>query len=409
MQRVTTLSRIAFLFGITSMLLLGGCGGNGSTSRSSVGLQTPVPATMTPDMSLTPTGTTLATVVPTTTASPSTPVPPTAGTTNAVALIRGNTLYVMDAGTGVVRGTQVLSSNVNYGVRPVIANKLVYVPADPNYLEAFNAKTGARVWKSTVVEEGTPLVAGSLVYAETFAGVTGNYMVSAVNALTGAVVWQHSASAWSNTALFVSDGILYVQGSLTSSGPVLTTFNAITGTPGPIYHLPSMSSVISGIDNGVVYYACEYTKACAVKIATGTVLWRSAAGGGEGCDTAFANGIVYFGSPNSNGLYAVSAATGQLLFHVGLTAGIVQAKPLLYNGNVYVATASSNHPYYAVNATTGATVWSYQSLGVGSTGKVYQGLIYLNGGTGTVTVNPATGGIHVISSLFSPYMDVGAW
>ena len=72
-----------------------------------------------------------------------------------------------------------------------------------------------------------------------------------------------------------------------------------------------------------------------------------------------ANGIVYFGSFDSN-LYAVNAATGVLLWKY-LTPSIIWHSPAVANGIVYVGSSVTDIPnFFALNARTGELLWSRQ-------------------------------------------------
>jgi outer membrane protein assembly factor BamB len=77
---------------------------------------------------------------------------------------------------------------------------------------------------------------------------------------------------------------------------------------------------------------------------------------------AVANGVVYVGSGSSNGdfspaaVYALNASTGATLWSY-TTGGLVFGSPAVANGVVYVGSVDSN--VYALNAGTGAKLWSY--------------------------------------------------
>jgi outer membrane protein assembly factor BamB len=70
---------------------------------------------------------------------------------------------------------------------------------------------------------------------------------------------------------------------------------------------------------------------------------------------AVVNGMVYVGSSDGN-LYALDASTGALLWSY-TTGGLFRSSPTVAKGVVYVG--SWDHNVYALNASTGAKVWSY--------------------------------------------------
>ena len=71
---------------------------------------------------------------------------------------------------------------------------------------------------------------------------------------------------------------------------------------------------------------------------------------------AVANGVVYFGSDDNN-VYALNANTGAKLWSYATGSLAVASSPAVANGVVYVG--SDDHNVYALNASTGAKLWSY--------------------------------------------------
>ena len=75
---------------------------------------------------------------------------------------------------------------------------------------------------------------------------------------------------------------------------------------------------------------------------------------------AVANGVVYVGSDDGN-VYALNAATGARLWSY-TTGAYVESSPAVANGVVYVGSDDGN--VYALNAATGAKLWSYSIGGI---------------------------------------------
>ena len=71
------------------------------------------------------------------------------------------------------------------------------------------------------------------------------------------------------------------------------------------------------------------------------------------------NGVVYFGSVDHY-VYALNAATGAYIWSYK-TGGAVDSAPAVANGVVYVG--SDDHNVYALNAATGSKIWSYGTGG----------------------------------------------
>ena len=76
-------------------------------------------------------------------------------------------------------------------------------------------------------------------------------------------------------------------------------------------------------------------------------------------DPVVVNGVVYFGSDDHN-VYAVNAITGAQVWSFA-TGSSVEDSPMVANGVAYVG--SGDGALYALNATTGAKIWSYQTGG----------------------------------------------
>jgi outer membrane protein assembly factor BamB len=80
-----------------------------------------------------------------------------------------------------------------------------------------------------------------------------------------------------------------------------------------------------------------------------------AVGGNLGSSPAVVNGVVYSGSFDGN-VYALNATTGAKLWTF-TTGSAVLSSPAVANGVVYIGSDDFN--VYALNATTGAKLWSF--------------------------------------------------
>jgi len=106
---------------------------------------------------------------------------------------------------------------------------------------------------------------------------------------------------------------------------------------------------------------------------------------------AVANGVVYVGSVDDN-VYALNATTGAKLWSY-TSAGPVQSSPAVANGVVYVG--SNDYNVYALNATTGALLWSYTTGNVVTTSPaVANGVVYVGSGDNNLyALNARTGAL----------------
>jgi outer membrane protein assembly factor BamB len=105
---------------------------------------------------------------------------------------------------------------------------------------------------------------------------------------------------------------------------------------------------------------------------------------------AVANGVAYVGSLDGN-LYALNAITGALLWSYVTGAEVAESSPAVANGVVYVGSYDNN--VYALNATTGAKLWSFATgFWVTSSPAVANGVVYIGSLDHTVyALNASTG------------------
>ncbi len=93
---------------------------------------------------------------------------------------------------------------------------------------------------------------------------------------------------------------------------------------------------------------------------------------------AVVNGVVYVGGDQDDNVYALDANTGATLWSYP-TGGWVRSSPAVANGVVYVGTynAFGNSYLYALNASTGAKLWSFTTGYVDSSPAVANGVVYV--------------------------------
>ena len=126
--------------------------------------------------------------------------------------------------------------------------------------------------------------------------------------------------------------------------------------------------------------------------------WKNRIGGAYS-SPAVANGVVYVGSDDHN-VYALNASTGATLW-MFTTRGDVFSTPAVTNGVVYIGSGDGN--LYALNASSGAKLWSYTTgANIRSSPALANGVVYvgsddnnlyaLNANTGAKLWSYNTGG-----------------
>ncbi len=238
--------------------------------------------------------------------------------------------------------------------------------------------------------------------------------IFALDPLSGRVIWQTTLPAWN--AMAYGNGTLYV-----GSGSNLLALNAGSGTtdwsvqlakatkkapaPQPGSILTSASLVYTIGSDGVLY---------ALNASTGARVWIAPNTGYMG-QPALANGIVYAGrgaNYTATFLDALNATTGALVWaQQYLVAGQTMAPTdmTIANGNLYGGANvwvgnGDDAAVMAINATTGALIWSYY-IGYGYYGAAApqvgsDGLVY-DTGHDLYAWNATTGAL-VWSKTFDP-------
>jgi uncharacterized repeat protein (TIGR01451 family) len=109
--------------------------------------------------------------------------------------------------------------------------------------------------------------------------------------------------------------------------------------------------------------------------------WQNPLGGkaqGSDSEPAFVNGVVYFGSFDDGNviLYALNASTGAELWSFNTGGGDVITSPAVANGVVYIGSVGGT--VYAINASTGAQLWSYATgVPVAISPAIANGVVYV--------------------------------
>lgn len=122
------------------------------------------------------------------------------------------------------------------------------------------------------------------------------------------------------------------------------------------------------------------------------VAWTAPAADGVGNAPAVANSIVYFGDSLGGDVYAVDASTGALIWTVNIGQGV--SPPVVGGGVVYVGNGISG-TLYALDAQTGATIWSKNPGGSTFFAPALKGgILYVPfGGFSLEALNAATGAV----------------
>jgi outer membrane protein assembly factor BamB len=110
--------------------------------------------------------------------------------------------------------------------------------------------------------------------------------------------------------------------------------------------------------------------------------WAYPTEGASACSPVVAEGVVYCtGSAFDDHFYAINAETGALLWSEA-TNGYTGGAPAARDGAVYFGSSDDN--FNALNAHTGAPIWHYTMGGYASSPTVVKGVIYVGSADGNM-------------------------
>jgi outer membrane protein assembly factor BamB len=169
-----------------------------------------------------------------------------------------------------------------------------------------NPTTGATVWSYHFPDytgdddaPATPVYAVVNGVPEVFEGVK-NGVFYALDATTGAVIWQHDTGARGDAGIYSS----------------------------------------AAYDNGMLYFG-SYQSIIALNASTGAVVWNISPTGRVVSSPAIANGVVYI-TTESGYIEALDTATGALLWKYVVARQTIFSSPIVSNGAVYVPVSDGN-------------------------------------------------------------------
>jgi outer membrane protein assembly factor BamB len=212
---------------------------------------------------------------------------------------------------------------------PSVVNGLVYFGSQDMNVYAVDISNGELVWKYQT--NGTIESSPAVVNGKVFIGSDDGH-IYCLDAYSGNLIWKQ----------FVNSSLPLNHGSVV----MLRSSPAVVG-----------DSVYVGSVDGNLY---------ALDADNGEIVWKHETGGIITSSPTVADGAVYVTSeePDEGGLYKLDAGDGTLIWRKSLkyvipfTGGTdMQGTPTVVDGMVFVST--NLREYYAVNASSGETVWKY--------------------------------------------------
>lgn len=269
---------------------------------------------------------------------------------------------------------------------PAFGDGRVFVSSGYNGdVYAYNAVTGKLSWTVTQPEDGggnEPVYSGGLVY------VAGYFSISAYNAATGAQVWRTYVNGLVAAVPSVSDGRVFVAAPSTTVRQPQNLYALNSSTGALLWKAKAGLSSEAGspVATSDMVYLCDGATLYARWAKSGDQRWTDTDGCGSGTTAptdntpALANGVLYTAGGGSGDVTAMNAATGAVDWNVA-GAGRDGAAPAVANGVVYVPLQAG--PVAAYDASAGTLLWTSPGLGFGGTEPaVVNGLLYAGGTDG---------------------------
>ena len=299
---------------------------------------------------------------------------------------------------------------------PILTDGSLAIANTSNYVYGIAAKTGKQKWSfETYASQNNGFtyaaIGGSLVYVGcNVGGYNTQEGICAVNARSGKLSWSWYINCRCqlqafNLAAPVVSGSTVVAGYYTG-GPygknVLIALNATTGaliwevTAGSGNN--SLADAVPAIDGGNVFAGTDYGL-CSYQLSSGTLNWCS---GPNDAFTApaISKGVVYI-STNSHGFYAFNESTGAQLWQYTPSGYANPFSPPAIAGNTAYFSTSDGGAVYAFNTATGSLLFTAgggsRGIEIISSPSVANGVVYAACYGGLCAFDASTG--NLISTI----------
>ncbi len=284
------------------------------------------------------------------------------------------TLYCLSARTGaIIWQTALDPDQADWWSSPAVAYDRVYVTTLPvGYLRCFSADSGVELWRVPYywADRSTPAVADNRVY------FSYNNNTLAINAITGAVIWNETiaGSRFTVSDVAVANGKVYVgddNGHIACLDAATGGMSWSTLIPSSTFH----NHIPTVFDNRVLMLADDGMLYC-LDASTGSHDWNydTNSWDPDGCGPTVAEGKVYVANGDGR-MFCLEADDGDFLWSCDLDIDPYRfySYPAVADGKVYVGTTRGIFCYDAEN---GNMIWSYKPAHVVGSAAIANGIVY---------------------------------
>ena len=274
---------------------------------------------------------------------------------------------------------------------PTVADGVVYVGSDDNYVYALDAETGERLWRFETrgAIRSSPTVTDGAVYVG-----SNDRHVYALDRETGELLWRYDTGDYFYVQYSppVSNGVVYVAAMSEGDRKVHALDGAsrdvlwVAETPYPLD-----DELAPAVMSGKVYAPTGSGELHVLDASTGELLWSLDVSMGADSPPTVAGGVVYLTAVNT--AYALDESTGELIWSYGTERFPARDSPAVVTDNVYYF--SPDDHVYGLDTATGEVLWSYKADGMINTAPVAaEGMVYVGSESGRFyALDATTGGL----------------
>ncbi|MHB8792140.1 MAG: outer membrane protein assembly factor BamB family protein [Thermoleophilia bacterium] len=249
---------------------------------------------------------------------------------------------------------------------PAVANGLVYFGSHDQNFYALDAESGQERWKFSTgnIILSSPAVSEGTVYFGSM-----DRFFYALDAMTGEKKWSFETASSKKppratipsygiqSSPVLEDGIVYFG----TFGDRLYALNAMTGAKIWEFEAPNEIMDSPAVADGVVFFPC-LLKLFAVDAKTGKLIWEKEIQNGLGVTPVIADGLVLY--DDGVNLSAYKCDTGELIWEieVGMGGGLDYGPSVSDS----VAFIGDSKGFYAVDVLTGKKIWENASIASGT-------------------------------------------